>query len=815
MKDQARVVIVGGGMMGVGLLYHLAEAGWTDVVLLEKGELTSGSTWHAAGQCPSFIGDYTMAMIHHHSNTLYPKLEELTGQYTSWHGCGGIRLASTRAELEWFEHVADIAKHIGCRMQVIGPDEIRALNPYVDTTGVIAGAWTLDDGHVDPAGTCNAMAKGATNMGAHVEKHTRVSAIERRASGEWEVVTDKGTIVAEHVVNAAGCFARRVAKMVGAEAPLCNMEHQYFITEPIREFIERDEEIPVMRDPTASSYYRQEQTSALIGIYETSNPAEAWRSTGGDPPWESDSELFEADYDRIAPHFEKVMERMPIWGDAGIKSVVNGAIPHTPDDNPLVGPAGGVENFWMCCGASIGIAQGAGCGKFLAQWIMHGDADVNMASLDPRRFGRYADEVYCRDKAFDAYVQMYALHIPGEEREAGRPKRKTPLYETLAAKGCVHTEAFGWERPKWFSLDGREEELSYRRNNVFEVRNNVFEVVAAECRGVTERVGVLDLSSFAKFEVSGPDAESFLDRVFANAMPRKTGGIKLAHRLNEAGRIQTEATVTRLAEDRFYLLTGSAWEVKDFDGFNQAVQAGERVEIANVTDDWGNLIVVGPRARDLLSELTEADLGSDAFRWLTAQEIDVAGVPCRALRVNYVGELGWELHHPMARMPELYAAIERAGAAHGLVDFGVYAVDSMRLEKCYRGMGADLTNEISPVEAGMERFVSKKKSFTGSEALDKIRSAPLSTKFVFLEVDAADADCMGGEPVYSNGEVVGVTSSGGFGHRTSRSLAMAYVSPELAEVGQKLEVDVLEDRRPATVLPNDPVFDPENARLRG
>lgn len=808
MQSHARVVIVGGGMMGVGLLYHLAEEGWQDIVLLEKGELTSGSTWHAAGLCPSFIGDYTMAQIHHVGASLYPKLEEMTGQYTSWHGCGGIRLATMQAELEWFKHVADIAKHIGVRMEVIGPDEIRRINPYIDTTGIIAGARTLDDGHVDPAGTCNAMARAATNLGATIVKRNRVQGITLRKGGEWEVATEQGTIVAEHVVNAAGCFAGRVAQMVGAEAPIWNTEHQYFITEPIDEFVGSSAEMPVMRDPAASCYYRQEQTSALIGVYETAAAVGAWRDRGGVPDWDSDSELFEPDYDRVLPHFETVMQRIPMWQDVGIKSVTNGAIPHTPDDYPLLGPAGGLRNFWMCCGASIGIAQGAGCGKYLAQWIVHGDADVNMASVDPRRFGRFADEVYTKAKAADAYVQMYALHIPGEEREAGRPARVTPLYQTLKDKGCVHTEAFGWERPKWFSLDGREEELSYRRNNVFEV-------VREECRAVAERVGVLELSSFAKFDVTGPDAEAFLNRMFANRMAKRDGGIKLAHLLNESARIQSEATITRLSSECFYILTGSAWEVKDYDTLCHGVLEGERVEIQNVTDAWGNLIVVGPRSRDLLRKLCEADLSNESFRWLTAQQIEIAGVPCRALRVNYVGELGWEIHHPMQRMSALYDAIWRAGEEYGIADFGAYAVNSLRMEKCYRGIGAELTNEISPLEAGLQRFVAmKKRDFIGKAALERIQAEGVAQQLAILEVDAVDADCLGGEPVYADGRVVGVTTSGAYGHRVEKSLAFAYLEPAFTTPGTRIEVEVLEERLAATVLESEPAFDPANERLR-
>ena len=815
MQSQARVVIVGGGMMGVGLLYYLAEEGWKDVLLIEKGELTSGSTWHAAGLCPSFIGDYTMSQIHSIGNTLYPKLEEMTGLSTGWHGCGGIRLATMQGELEWFKHVADIAKNIGVRMEVIGPDEIRRINPLIDTTGIIAGARTLDDGYVEPAGACIAMAKAATRMGATIVKQNRVTDIRLLASGEWQVVTEHGTVVAEHVVNAAGCFATRIMQMVGSDAPIWNTEHQYFITEPIQAFVDSSDEIPVMRDSMSSAYYRQEETSALIGIYQTDGAVGAWCDRGGVPDWESDNELFEPDFERVRPHFEAVLERNPGWQNVEIKSTTNGAIPHTPDDYPLVGPAGGLRNFWMCCGASIGIAQGAGCGKYLAQWIIHGDADVNMASIDPRRYGKFATEVYTREKVTDAYVRMYALHIPGDERQAGRPARTTPIYETLKAKGCIHTEAFGWERPKWFSLDGREEALSFRRNNVFDV-------VAAECRAVSERVGVLELSSFAKFEVTGPDAESFLNRLFANRMARKDGGIRLAHLLDVTGRIRTEATITRISSECFYILTGSAWEVKDYDALTRGIDKGERVEVRNVTDDWGILIVAGPRARDLLSTLTRADLANKSFRWLTGQEIEIAGVPCRALRVNYVGELGWELHHPMARMPELYAAIQQAGEAFGIADFGAYAVNSMRMEKCYRGMGADMTNEVTPLEAGLQRFVAMKKDdFIGRAALERIQAEGVAQQLVYLEVDAVDADCVGGEPVYADGRVagadgrvVGVTSSGAYGHRVRKSLAFAYVHPDFAAPGTEIEVDILEDRRAAVVLDGDPVFDPQNERLR-
>ena len=807
MKTQARVVIVGGGVMGAGLLYHLAAEGWTDCLIVEKAELTSGSTWHAAGQCPSFIGDYNMAKIHWYAHQLYPKLEEMTGQSATWHGCGGIRLATTPEEVDWFKVVRGFADTIGFRMEIIGPDEIRKINPFVKTDGVLAGAWTMDDGHVDPAGCCNALAKGARDMGAEIVRHNRVLDIRPRAGGAWEVITEEGAIICEHVVNAAGCYAREVAAMVGIDAPITNMEHQYVVTEPIQAFVERNEEIPVMRDATTAGYFRQEQKAGLVGIYEHQGARQAWAATGGSPAWEAESELFDGDIERIAPWLERAMERMPIFAEAGIRRVVNGGIPHSPDGNPLLGPAAGLRNFWMCCGCSIGLAQGAGCGKYLAQWMVHGQAEINMQGFDSRRFGAFADQDYTRAKSFQDYAEMFVTHLPGEELPAGRPRRTTPLFEALKAKGGVHTAVFGWERPKWFSRDGREEACSFRRNNVFEV-------VAEECRAVRQRVGVLDLSSFAKFDVAGADAGTFLDRLFANRMPRKVGGIVLAHLLTEDGMIESEATVTRLAPDRFYVLSAALSQGRDLDTLTQGLAEGEDVSVADVTDDWGVLVLTGPASRQVLAQLTEAGLDNASFPWLSGRQIEVAGVPTRALRVSYAGELGWELHCPMARLADLYGAVWEAGEASGIADFGVYALDSMRLEKAYRGWGGELTNEITMIEADMERFVDfDKGAFVGREALLERRRAGASTRLVYMEVDAGDSDVAGGEPVFAGADVVGVTTSGGYGHHVGKSLAFAYVDPDRAAPGSGLEVALLGERRGATVLAG-PVYDPDNARLR-
>ena len=804
MKEHARVVIIGGGIMGVGLLYHLALEGWTDAVLVEKGELTSGSTWHAAGQCPSFIADYTMAQIHDYGNRLYPRLEERTGQYVSWHGPGSIRFALTEAELDYFRLVEGMSKLIGFHMDIISPERIKELFPYVTTEGVLAGAWTKNDGHVDPAGCCNAMAIGAKKLGATIYKDTLVTDTRQLENGIWEVVTAKGNIRCEHVVNAAGSYVDRVANWVGAKnIPMCNMKHRYLVTEPVPELAERDAEMQVFRDPYPSSYYRQEQESMLVGIYETQGAQEAW--AGSQPRWADSYELFDPSVEPILPWLERVMERVPLLEKAGIKRVVNGAISHTPDGNPLLGPVHGLKNYWLCSGASIGIAQGAGSGKYLAQWMVHGAADINTVGVDPRRYGLYAGKDYLRAKAFQDYEHMYALHLPGEERPAARNNRVTPLFDNLKSKGCVYTEVYGWERPKWFSLDGREEELSFRRNNIFEV-------VGAECRAVQERVGVMDLSSFSKFEVSGPDARSYLNRLVCNRVSAKTGRVTLCHALTRNGRIESEFTVTRLAENHYYVLSGAAAELRDSDILNLSLKGGEKVTVSNVTDDYGILTVTGPRSRSLLSTITDADLSNEAFPWLTAQEIEVAGVNVRALRVSYVGELGWELHTPMRELATVYDAVWSAGEAFGIADFGAYAVNSMRLEKAYAAWSTELTNEITMIEAGMERFVSYKKGdFVGRNALLKRKEDGTDIKMVYLEVDADDADARGGEPIYLNGEVVGVTTSGAYGHRVGKSLAFGYVNADLDAT--EYEVMMLGEMRGARVL-SKPAYDPENLQLR-
>jgi dimethylglycine dehydrogenase len=514
--------------------------------------------------------------------------------------------------------------------------------------------------------------------------------------------------------------------------------------------------------------------------------------------------LFPDDLDRIAPWLERAIERMPIFGEVGIRRVINGAIPHTPDGAPLLGPAAGLKNFWMCCGTSFGIAQGGGCGKYLAQWMVHGDAEINMTELDPRRFGGFADAAYARDKVFLDYRLTFTTRLPGEEEMAGRPRKTSPLYHRLVAQGGVHTETFGWERPKWFSPDGRAEQLSY-------ARNNVFEVIAAEVDAVHRRVGVIDLTGFSKYEISGPGAEAFLNRVCANRVPSKSGAIALVHLLSPGGRIQGEMTLTRLGDDRFYALSAAAAELRDQDLLRQSLRPDEAVQIANVTAERGVLVVSGPRSRELLGRLTDADLGNQAFPWLRAREIAVAGRPLRALRVSYVGELGWELHAPIESLPALYDGLFEAGRTLGIANFGLYAVNSLRMEKAYKAWSSEITNELTMLEADMDRFIRfDKPDFIGKAAT---QGAPQRLKIVYAEVAATDTDVRGGEPALDGESGIGVATSGAYGHRVAKSLAFVSVDLKFAAPGSCFDLLIQGERRKATVL-GAPAFDPDNSRMR-
>ena len=805
VKSHAQVVIVGGGAMGVGLAYHLPKEGWNDVVLIDKGELTSGSTWHAAGLIPNFIGSLNMAKVHAYGVELYDRLEAETGQATGWHGCGALRLAVSDGEVDWFRYVKGILDYIDVESHLVDHAQMREIHPLLNLDNVKLGFYTPNDGHTDPASSTNSMAVGARNQGVEIVRRNRVTGIERTSKGEWRVDTEQGPILCEHVVNAAGSFADQVAQMTGFRLPIVNMEHHYLVTENLPEIEALDKEPPVVRDPVASCYIRQEQQGILVGPYETANAA-AWGVDGIN--WGFDMELLPEAIERLETSLLLASERVPAFANAGLKRVVNGPITHTPDGGYLMGPAGGLQNYWLCCGASIGITQGPGAGKYLAQWMVHGQTEINVREMDPRRYGEFANlpNSYVINKSIDEYQEMYQVHYPGEFREAGRPVKTTPIYEKLQAKGAVFGEVYGWERPKWFAPDGIDEEYGFRRTNVFEY-------VAEECECVARRVGLADLTAFAKYMVTGKDAYQFLSRVGANRVASRAGGMSLTHMLTDLGGIECEMAITRLADDRFLLTSAIVAQQHDYDWLVQNFKAGEDVQVADVTDQTGMLAVAGPRARDLLVKLTDAKLDNENFRWLTGQQINVAGVPVIALRVSYVGELGWELYHPMESMADLAAALEDAGQELGVGWFGSYAVNCMRLEKGYKGWGSELTTEITPVEADIERFVDYDSEFVGKDKVLERRNSDILTKLVLVSVEADDADCLGNEPALDGDRPMGIVCSGGFGHRTGLSLAFVYVEPSFSAAGSSFEIPILGIRRKATVLADAP-YDPGNQRLR-
>jgi len=805
IQSHTKLVVVGGGILGVSLLYHLTKEGWKDIVLIEKGELTSGSTWHAAGQCPHMVGSYNLAKVHLHSTNLYKQLEKETGQATGFHDCGSLRLAYKKEDIDWFHYVKGIMDNVGSPAEILSPNEIKNVHPFIRLDGILAAFHTPEDGHTDPTSTTNAMAKGARNGGAKIYRKNRVTDIKQLPSGEWKVFTENGDIICEHVVNAAGSFCPEVGAMVGLkEVPSINMIHHYLVTESHPEIEKLKKELPVTRDPEASAYLRQEGKGLLIGPYE--KDAKAWALNGMD--WKFDMELLEPELDRIEKHLEIGMNRIPQFKDVGIKKIICGPITHTPDDNFFAGPAPGLKNFWMACAASVGIAQGGGVGKYLAQWIVHGDSEINMLEFEPRRYMSWVNKKYAVDKSIDQYTRMYVTPMPNESIDVGRPMKTTPIYKKLKDMGAVYLDSYGWEKPAWFAKTGMKENYSFKRSNAFPYVQN-------ECENVQNNVGILDLSTFAKYEISGDGSESYLNRLCANSIPKKESNIILAHTLNKIGRIQSELTITRLANNNFYVLSSTASEIRDLDWFNHNLNKGEKVKIKNVTRDYGVLVLVGPRSRNILSQVTSENLDNKNFPWLKGKEIEINKVPVRALRINYMGELGWELHHPMSQMEPLYNTIYEAGKKEKIQNFGTYAVNSLRMEKAYRGWGTELTGEISLVEAGMDRFfnLNKKSNFIGSEALrDRLQSG-VDIKIVYLEVEIDDADPRGNEPVYYNNKIVGVVTSGTYGFRVKKSLAFAYVNSDLANKGTEFLIGIQGQKRKAKVV-GSPLYDPKNNKLK-
>jgi dimethylglycine dehydrogenase len=821
MKTHARVVVIGGGVVGVSTLYHLARKGWSDVVLLERTELTAGSTWHAAGLLPLFNMSYTVGQLHKYSVDLYKRLPAETGQDVSFHVTGNLRLATCRDRMDEYHKYCGTANTIGVPFHVIGPGEVRDLWPLLElgdghaTAKIIGALYHPHDGHIAPADLTMALRKGARSGGAAIYEQTEVTGVTRSASGEWRVTTNKGDIVAEHVVCATGNYARQTGRLFGLNVPSIPVEHQYIVYDESPELKayrgDGGRELAVLRESDQSYYLREERRGWILGPYEAGAPA---RFADGVPDWFGKS-LFEGDLDRLLPHVEAAIRRVPSLATCGIKDIVNGPIAYTPDGSPLVGPAWGVRNLWLNEGHSFGITAAGGSGWQLAEWIVEGEPGIDMAAVDPRRYGPYTSKRYVVRKNEETYRNVFVIHYPDEERADARPAKTSPIYDKLARLGAVFGQRYGWERANWFAPDGVEakDRWSFRRSNYFPH-------VGAEVRRVRGGVGIIDLTPFTKHEVTGAGAEAWLDGLVANKVPTKTGRIALCHALTRRGGIRSEFTLTKIADGHFYVVSAGAAERYDADYLQKMLPAeadGAGVSLRNITMSRGCFVVAGPRAREVLTKLTDTALDNASFPWLTGQVCEVGlATDVYMLRVNFVGALGWELHFPIEYAHHLFEALFAAGAEFGIGMTGMRAMESLRMEKSYRMWGTDLTPDYTPFEAGLERFVRLNKgAFIGKEALERQLAAGVPHRFITLEVCGVDdADALGNEPLYDlEGALIGRATSGCFGHGLGKSLAIGYVDPAFAAVGTELQIEILGERKRAVVLVDSP-HDPDNKDLK-
>ena len=769
MKTHARVVVIGGGAMGCSLIYHLTKLGWTDVVLLEKNELTAGSTWHAAGLCTHYAHNITIMNLRAHSVKLYNSiLEEETGQPVSFHQCGALRVTRHEDRLDEFRQVQGIGTFAGFDFHILDPKELKDIYPLAEVDDLLGAIYEPLDGYVDPSQATHAMAKGARSRGAEIIRNCEVLDIKMQSNQEWFITTTKGDIIAEHIVNAAGTWCREIGTMMGVDLPVVPMLHQYIVTDRIEAFASLEKELPMIRDPDESWYLRMERDGVIIGPYE--KQGKPW-SIDGVPP-EFGMELLPPDLEAIEDIATQAMARVPASADGGIKSIVNGPITFTPDANPLIGPAYNLTNAWLLTGSSMGVMEGGGAGKMLAEWMDADEPPMDALAVDSRRFGGYADRQYRVDKAVECFAAQFGIHYPYEERPAGRQKKLIPDYELLKQQGAVFGCAYGFERPNWFSKDTSvtESTLSFRRPNWFDR-------VGQECRNVRDNVGMADLSVFSKFKITGPDASRFMDQLGANQTPglNKVG---LNHVLSESGGVLSEFTVTHLSNNDFYLNSAAVALRQDADLLRER-SIGFDLKIENLTDKKGVLAIMGPNAESLLSSLCDQSLALKDFPRFTARRIKVANIVVDALRVSYVGENGVELHHEIDKQKDLFKHLIQAGQAYDLDFYGAFAMNSMRLEMGYRAWGADLTSERTPLEAGLDRFVKTDgREFMGHDTLLDKNSVWCMH---LLELAESEFDPFYSHTVFRGDEVVGMVTSAAYGHRIGKPVALAYFSKPICQ----------------------------------
>jgi len=804
MRSHTRVLIIGGGVVGCSVLYHLTKFGWTDVMLIERSELTSGSTWHAAGGFHTLNADTNMAALQGYTIQLYRELEETTGLSCGLHHVGGITLAGTEDRMDFLK--AERAKHryMGLETEIVGPDEIARLSPITNTDGVIGALYDPLDGHLDPSGTTQAYAKAARMADAEIVLRNPVIETNPRADGSWEVVTREGTVIAEHVVNAAGLWAREVGRLAGVYLPLHPMEHQYLVTEEAPEVYERAGELPHVMDPEGESYLRQEGRGLVIGFYEQA--CDPW-GVDGTPP-EFGHELLGDNLDRIGESLAFAFRRYPVLERAGIKSVINGPFTFASDGNPLVGPVPGLSNYWSACAVMAGFSQGGGVGLCLAQWMVEGEPERDVFAMDVARFGDWITPGYTRTKVRENYQRRFSVSYPNEELPAARPFQTTPAYGIWDAQRAVFGAAYGMEAVNYFAPEGepRAETPSFRRSNAHAP-------TAAECRTVRERVGINEIHNFGKYRVTGPGARAWLDRIMAGRIP-KPGRLSLTPMLSPKGRIVGDFTVSCLGEEAFHLTASYGAQAYHMRWFEQHRDVG--VAIENVSTRCIGFQIAGPRARDLLARVARADVSAEGLRFLDVQRMEIGLCDALVQRVSFTGDLGYEIYVAAEDQIALYNALAEAGAGLGLGPFGMRAMMSLRLEKGFGSWLREYRPDYMPAETGLDRFTAYNKpaEFIGKGSALKEKSEGPKRRLCTFVVDALDADCHGDEPIWYQGRVVGFVTSGGYAHHARVSAAIGFLPVELIEAGRMVEIEILGEMRPARLI-TEPLFDPGAERMRG
>lgn len=800
----ARVVIIGGGSVGASCLYHLAKIGWTDCVLLEKNELTSGSTWHAAGNCPNFSASFSIMKLQNYSTKLYQALAEEVDYPMNYHVTGAVRLAHTLERCREFERVVGMARWQGIEMNMLSVAELKDRYPYLETHDLEAGHWDPTDGDIDPAQLTQAFAKGARDMGAKIVRFCPVTGV-RRENDEWVIETEQGEIRCEYVVNAAGYRAQEVGRMFGREIPQVTMAHQYLITEEIPELKARETMLPLLRDPDSSYYLRQEKHGLMLGPYEENCRAH-WLDDKDPMPADFSFQLYEDDLERIEWHIEDACARVPLLGSVGVTRAINGPIPYAPDGNPLIGPMPGVPNAFEACVFTFGIIQAGGAGRILAEWVSEGQTDWDMWSCDPRRFTSFADQAYANAKGVEIYGHEYGMHFPHKEWPAARDKRLSPLHGRLKELGAVMGARAGWERAVYFGapIDPPKVETWARQGPWFDI-------VKRECEAVRDAAGICDLAGFSRFQIHGTGTSTWLNGLITGRLP-KLGRVGLVYFADAKGRIVTEMTLARHGHDEFTAITAAGAEWHDRDWLQAKLPPGHKITIRNETDDWDTLVLSGPKSRAILSEICDADLTRS---WMSHQITMIDGRSVLLLRVSYVGELGWELHVMNDDASAVFETVWQAGQSHGLKLFGMYALESMRLEKGYRAWKQDLSTDYSLLEAGLERFIQfDKGDFIGRQSLQLQKQAGNAFAFATLTVAAGECDAPYLATIYDGDEPVGQVTSGGYGHRTGQSIALTVIREDRARAGQGLQVDIYGTQYSAIVQPQAAIYDAANERLR-